>query len=568
VSKYPHVEKAENYIKDVLSGDVSACKWVRLACERHKNDYRLSQKSDNYSFYYSPKHAEKACKFIEMMPHTKGKWAAKGLKLILEPWQCFFICMIFGWLRRSDDFRRFRKAQLFVPRKNGKSALAGAIGLYMLTADGEYGAEVYSGATTERQAQEVFTPAYYMTKRNEQFKDFFGVEVSGTHKNPTAIYLTDNGSKFMPIIGKPGDGSSPHCAIIDEYHEHKTDEQVDTMETGMGAREQPLLLVITTAGSNIAGPCYQMQLDAQKMLEGTQDDESTFALIYTVDKGDPWDHPDTLRKANPNFGVSVGEDFLMARLADAKNNPRKQTIFKTKHLDMWVGAKDAYFNTEQWQSLGDESLKLEDFKGYQAYLGMDLASKYDISALEILIPLGNGDYVEFGKYYLPEETINSTSNEHYRGWVATDKLTKTEGALIDYEHIKQDIISLCKMLNVVELAYDPYQATMLITSLMDEGVPVVETRQSIANLSEPMKELEAKIRAGQIRHPDNPCMAWMISNVVASTNAKDEVYPRKERDEAKIDGPVALILAFGRAMIGGPPDIGGFISDPIKVTYK
>lgn len=567
-NQFPHVEKAEQYVKSVLSGDMPACKWIRLACERHRNDYRKSLEHANYHYYFSHKHAEKACKFVELMPHTKGKWAAKGMNLQLEPWQCFFVCSIFGWLRRADNFRRFRRAVLFVPRKNGKSALAASIGLFMLTADGEFGAEVYSGATTEKQAQEVFTPAYYMTKRNEDFKSHFGVEVSGTHKNPTAIYVTDNGSKFCPVIGKPGDGSSPHCAIIDEYHEHKTDEQVDTMETGMGARDQPLMLIITTAGSNIAGPCYQMQLDAQKMLEGTQDDETTFALIYGVDKGDAWYSISTLKKANPNFGVSVGEDFLLARLNDAKNNPRKQTVFKTKHLDMWVGAKDAYFNVEQWQSLGDSSLDIKSFAGYPAYIGMDLASKYDIAALEVVIPLGNGDYVEFGKYYLPEETIKSTSNEHYQGWAAAGHMVKTDGALIDYEYIKQEIIQLCKLLRVVELAYDPYQATMLITSLMDEGVPVVEVRQSVANLSEPMKELEGAIRAGQIRHPDNPCMAWMISNVVASTNAKDEVYPRKERDEAKIDGPVALILAMGRAMLGGPPDISNFISDPIKVKLS
>lgn len=564
-SQYPHVDKAVKYAQAVLKGDQPACKWVRLACQRHIDDARKAKSDASYPYYFSQKKAEKACKFVEKMPHTKGKWAKNGQTLTLEPWQCFFLCMVFGWLRKADDLRRFRRAMLFVPRKNGKSALAAAIGLYMLTADGEFGAEVYSGATTERQAREVFTPAYYMVKRNAEFAEYYSLELSGTHKNPTAIYAEDTGSKFEPIIGKPGDGSSPHCAIIDEYHEHKTDEQVDTMETGMGAREQPLMLIITTAGSNLAGPCFQMQLDAQKMLEGVVEDDTTFALIYTIDKGDDWTKVETLRKANPNFGVSVSEDFLLARLNDAKNNARKQTVFQTKHLDMWVGARDAYFNVEKWQSLGDPSLKLEDFKGYPAYLGMDLASKYDIAALEIIIPLGGDDYVEFGRYYLPEDTVADGVNEHYQGWYKDGFLEVTEGTLIDHKRIMGDILDLCKVLDVQELAYDPYQATMLVTALMDEGVPVVETRQSIPNFSEPMKQLEGLIRAGTIRHTGNPVMAWMMSNVVASANAKDEVYPRKERDEAKIDGPVALILALGRCLVREQRDIGDVIDNLISV---
>lgn len=561
---YPHVDAANEYVRQVLTGDIPACKWIKLACKRHRSDLR---KKDS-DYYFDPVKAEKACKFIELMPHTKGRWAAKGLRLSLELWQSFFVCSVFGWLRKSDGMRRFRSAYLLVPRKSGKSALSAGIGNLMLCADNEYGAEVYSGATSEKQALEVFKPAYYMAKKSKDFRDYYSLDLSGTHKNPTAIYIPETGAKFEPVIGRPGDGASPHCAIIDEYHEHKTDDLVDTMVTGMGAREQPLLLVITTAGSNIAGPCFQAQLDLQKILEGTVVKDDVFGLIYTIDKGDSWDDIDVIRKANPNFDVSISQDFLLSRLADAKNNPRKQTIFKTKHLNQWVGARDAYFNIEKWQSLGDKSLKLEDFKGHSAYLGLDLASKYDIAALEIVIPLGNGDYIEFGRYYLPEETILDGDNEHYRDWLASGYITQTDGALIDYEFIKRDIIELCSMLDVVEMAYDPYQATMLITALMDEGVPVVETRQSVANLSEPMKMIDGLVRSGQIRHADNPVMDWMMSNVVAYCNAKDEVYPRKERDDAKIDGPVALILAFGRAILGGPPDLGDAISDPIKANLR
>lgn len=330
MAKYPNVDRANRYATQVVAGDIPACKWIILACQRHLDDLRRSQDGGS-PYYFDHAAAERVCKFVQAMPHTKGKWAAKSELIRLEPWQCFFLTGVFGWKRRSDDTRRYRRALLWVPRKNGKSAIAAGVGLYMLAADNEYGSEVYSGATSEKQAWEVFRPAKIMATKTPDFLDHFGVEV-----NASNINIADNGSRFEPVIGKPGDGSSPHCAIVDEYHEHKDDSMVDTMETGMGAREQPLLLMITTAGDNMAGPCYQMQIDAQKMLEGVIDDDQTWALIYTVDTGDDWTKVETLKKANPNFGVSVSEDFLLARLQDAKNNSRKQSTFQTKHLNIWV----------------------------------------------------------------------------------------------------------------------------------------------------------------------------------------------------------------------------------------
>jgi phage terminase large subunit-like protein len=314
--KYPNIDRANEYARAVVAGDIPACKWIRLACQRHLDDLR-SAKLDGARYYFDHRAGEVACLFIQALPHTKGKWASKGERLRLEPWQCFFVACMFGWKRSHDHLRRYRRALLWVPRKNGKSALAAGIGLYMLAADREYGAEVYSGATTEKQAWEVFRPAKLMAQKTPELLEHFGIEV-----NASNIHIMDNASRFEPVIGKPGDGSSPHCAIVDEYHEHADDTMVDTMETGMGAREQPLLLMITTAGDNMAGPCYQMQVDAQKMLEGVIEDDQTLALIYTVDAEDDWTKPETIRKANPNFGVSVSEDFLLARLNDAKNNPQ------------------------------------------------------------------------------------------------------------------------------------------------------------------------------------------------------------------------------------------------------
>ena len=535
MSKYPFSKKADDYARDVVSGNQPACEWIKLICQRHLDDLKGHE-----LYQYDVEKAERVCKFIELIPHAKGPWSKGGATIVLEPWQCFFLCNLFGWVKISTGFRRYRKALLFVPRKNGKSALAAALGLYMLTADGECGAEIYAGATSEKQAWEVFRPAKIMANKAEGFKEHYGIMV-----NASNICNEDDGSRFEPMIGSPKDGSSPHLAIIDELHEHLDSRAVDTMATGMMSREQPLLLVITTAGDNISGPCYDMMLDAQKVLHGSIVEDDFFPVLYMTDVGDPWDSEDTLKKCNPNYGVSIIPENILSALQQAKNNARYQSTYKTKHLNIWVGSKDAYYNIEKWKELGDPSLNLSDFTGQRAYIGLDLASRVDIAALEILIPDGLGGHVVFSKHYLPESQMEK---EHYRAWADQGLISITDGDIIAFKEIKADILELCDILDVVEVAYDPFQATMLVTELMDASVPVVEVRAIVPNFSEPMKELDALIRSGQIHHNGDLPFTWMLSNVTGKHDKKDNVYPNKSRDDNKIDGPVALMMALGRAM--------------------
>ncbi|MEF2551999.1 terminase TerL endonuclease subunit [Aurantimonas sp. A2-1-M11] len=536
-----YVGKANRYARDVVAGRILACKWVRLSCQRHLDDL-AKQKGKDYPYRFDAAKAEKVCQFLELLPHSKGEWARKGLKLQLEPWQCFKTAALFGWVRKRDGRRRFRKALILEPRKNAKSTWAAGVGLYMLTADGEHGAEVYSGATTERQAWEVFGPARLMAQKTPALQSAFGLSV-----NASNLHILGNGSKFEPVIGKPGDGSSPTCAIIDEYHEHDTDVQVDTMETGMGAREQPLLLIITTAGDNLAGPCFAAMEDAQKVLEGLVENDELFALIYTVDPDMDWTSDAALVMANPNLDVSVKGEFLRARQRDAINNPRKVGIFKTKHLNLWVQARDAYFNIQRWTESADPSLKIEDFAGQPCRIGVDLASTIDIAAVEITFQHGDG-YARFGRYYLPEATIEHGENEHYRGWEKAGWLTQTDGDMIDYVTIRDDLIGLTKLYQVEEIAFDPHQAMMMMSELSQEGVPVVEVRPLVLNFSPAMKQMDGLIRSRKIVHNGDPVFTWMLSNVVAKPDAKDNVYPRKNRPENKIDGPVAHMMALARWM--------------------
>lgn len=562
--KYPGVKAAEQYARQVIAGKIPACKWIKLACQRHLDDVKASKSAD-YPFRFDPARAEKVAKFLQLLPHTKGKWASKRELIKLEPWQLFSVCIPFGWLRKKDDTRRYRTLLIFVPRKNGKSIIGGGLGAYMFVADGEFGAEVYSGATTEKQAWEVFRPAKLMVDRTPELREHFGVDV-----NASNMIRLEDGSRFEPVIGKPGDGSSPSCAIVDEYHEHQDSTMFDTMETGMGSREQPIMLVITTAGSSIGGPCHQLVRDSERMLEGAIDRPDLWAMLYGIDHGDDWTAEDSLIKANPNYGVSISGDFLQARQRDAMQSAAKQATFRTKHLNEWVGAKNAWLNMLRWKEAPARK-PLAELEGRPCFIGVDLASKVDIAGNVLVFPPIEGDplWHVHGRYYLPEARVIEEldgNTSRYREFDALGLLTLTDGEVIEFEVIKEDLREFAGRFDVQAVAYDPWQATQLAQEMVAEGLPMVEVRQTVQNISEPMKEVESLVLRKLLAHGDCPVLTWMASNVVAKMDVKDNIYPNKERPENKIDGMVALIMAQRVASTSEEAgDTAGFASNPIMV---
>jgi phage terminase large subunit-like protein len=549
-----HVKQAEKYISGVISGKISACKWVKLACERHRRDIANSITKD-FPYRFDPEKGDKPCRFFEKLPHVKGKWGRidpvtkRRQTLKLELWQSFIFVSIFGWVRKDNGKRRFRKARIYVPRKNGKSFIASAVGWWMFAMDEEPGAEVYAGATSEAQAWKVFEPARQMAKIDPRLPTARGVTV-----NAQTLVRQKDGSIFKPIIGKPGDGDSPHCAITDEYHEHSTSDQLDTMETGMGAREQPLSIVISTAGSNAAGPCRDDWRNCEMILSGTEgfEDDTTFCIVYTIDQGDRWDCEESLVKANPNWGISIEPIAMLADLKAAQQRASRQSAFKTKHLNEWVSVKEAYFNSTEWASLAKPEIKREDFKEFPCYLSGDLASKHDLVALMQLFCLPNKRFALFGKYYIPEATLNLPENQHYRNWHIAGWLETAGEEVTDLDHFKDDVIQLCGDYEVIEVPSDPNRAWGVFPALEKEGIPIVEYRNTVLTMSEPMKELDALIRSGRIIHNGDPVLAWAIANTTGKLDKKDNVFPNKETNANKIDPVVATIMAIGRAMTRDP----------------
>lgn len=560
-----YVRSLNEYARGVVDGKIVSGKLARLSCERHLKD--LSKQGDEFPYYFDEDAAVRVCAFAELLPHVKGEWARKHQFLELEPWECFILGVSFGWKRKSDGLRRFREIYAAIPRKNGKSLIGAVIGNYMFIADGEHGAEVYSGATTEKQAYEVYGPARLMLVKSPDICADAGIEI-----NAKTMVRLDDRSKFEALIGNPGDGASPSCAIIDEFHEHQTSNQYDTMVTGTGARSQPMIAIITTAGSSLAGPCYDKHLQAIKVLEGAVENEQLFTIIYTCDETDDWADPAILPKANPNYGISVSADFLITQQRQAVLNAEYQNRFKTKHLNIWCSAKTAWMNMQLWQLCGDPGLTIDEFKGEHCWFILDLASRNDICAfMQLFKKRLNGEwhYYAFGKYYLPESTVNEPgpNTSSYQKWVNQGHLIAVDGNEIDYDQIKADVIDLGKSFQVDEVVYDPWRAVHLAQQLMKDGAVCVEFRNTVQTMSLPMKELMSAVKSGRFHHNNDPVMTWAMSNVVAKEDAKENIYPRKEKNDMKIDPIVAIIMGLGRAIVdNGNGDINDWLqAKPVLV---
>lgn len=537
-----YAQIARRYAQRVLSGAAPACQYVRLSCERALAEWR----NPPPGCVWRPSEAARVCQFIERLPEIKGPRA--GQNLVLSDWQVFILCQIFGWLR-TDGTRRYRRAYIEVPRGNGKSTLSAAIALYMLCADGEDGAEVYAFATTRDQARIVFDTAREMARRSPELLEAFGVTV-GRHN----IHIAANASKMEPKSSDADvlDGLNTHFACIDELHAHSNRNVYDVVETSLGKRTNNLLWVITTAGSNRAGVCYELHAHVVNVLKGSASDPSQFGLIYTIDSGDDWTTEQALKKANPNWGVSVIPDTVLGLQKKAMLLPSAQGSFRAKHLDEWVGARESWLDMRAWQACGDPSLRIEQFAGRTCWVGIDMAERTDISSVAVVIrgedPRGLPSYTVFTRHYLPEQTIERGENSHYRGWKLQNRIITSGDACIDQRIIRDSILEIDKICPINSLIYDPVYASQLVAELMERGINCVLMRQSILNFTDPMKELEGLILDGRIRHDADPVLEWMAANVVVKRDEKGNIGPAKETNSAKIDGVVALLMALAGAM--------------------
>lgn len=535
-----YVAIAVEYAEEVIAGRVAACEYVRLACQRMINDLHRTD------IGLHTDRAMSICTFVEMQKHIKGQW--RGQPIILEPWQMFTLVNAFGWVTVEDGHRRFRIIYVEVPRKNAKSTLSAPVGLYLMSCDQEGGAEIYSAATTKDQARIVFGDAKRMVELNRELRSHTGLDTTAH-----AIVHRDSDSVFRALSSDADnlDGLNIHGAIVDEVHAHKDRSVVDVIETGMGARTQPLAWYITTAGVNRAGVCYEMRNGLIKVLRGQVQDDTMFGVIYTIDlPGDleNWNTPEIWKKANPNYGVSVNPKDLMALAKKAESQPSAKAAFLTKRLNVWVSAHAAWMDMVKWDACADESLSIEDFLNDPCWIGVDLASKTDIASVAFLFKRRTRYYL-FTKHYVPHAKVWEDDNKDYQGWAEVDRMVVTPGNVIDHDLIEDDIKKFSDRANIRFVGYDPHQAQQMMAHIADHGVPVVEVPQTRGHLSEPMKEFERLVLSHGLVHDNCPVLSWMVSNTIAITDPRNrDIMPGKEVPQNKIDGTVASIIALACAL--------------------
>ncbi|HCO90511.1 MAG TPA: terminase large subunit [Alphaproteobacteria bacterium] len=551
----PVTHRALDWVEDVLSNRVASCKRVKQACRRFKADLKRAG-TDQFPYVFDVEASEHMCAFLEGMPHIEGAWAARGERITLLPWQAFLVCQIGGWRHMVTGNRRFRTAYVEVPRKNGKSTLLSGIGLYFLTVDGEPGAKVYSAAASADQARIVFDAAKVMAQTGRvdgrDLSDLLGLVIE-EHKIKTA----DPAAVFKPIASqtKSKDGKNPHCAIVDELHEHEKRDVWDSMASALGAREQPLLIAITTAGHNTAGVCYEQRRYVQRILDGAFEDDSFFGLIFEADEGDDPGDPETWAKANPSLHAAKSLQYMEDEWRKASASPAAMGEFLRKHLDIWTSVGASAIDLIAWNNAADPEMDLADFEGRKASIGVDLGLRDDPSSVILTIPDGR-DYRVFGWHFFTQSMVERPGNEHLWGWASEDKIFTTPGAELDLRIVESLVLTLCgcgddddewgwqglPIFDAEMIVYDAQFAAQMAAKWEAEGLPAVELRSRAANLNEPFQRLIAANDDGRIIHDGNPVLTWMAGNTLQKQVAGgDFIYPAKLAPEDKIDGIVALI---------------------------
>lgn len=559
------------YSKDCIADTRHVCQKHRWACERFLKDLKKSGTKE-FPYIFDE---EKALRFFEwaaLHKHTKGVLAGEPIEF--TPIQRFIFGNVYGWVHQDTGLRRFRKAYWQVARKNAKSQSLAIVGDYELMALGEPMSEVYIGATKSMQAKIIYNEVVAMLKRCPLLKGKWH-ESYGVIRHPKSDSILRALSKDD---GKTGDGLNPQCGLIDEYHAHPTDEILEVINTGMVARRQPLLFIITTAGTNFGGPCYRVEYPlVEKILDPSLDFDVAdyFCMVNELDRDQEGNLIDDVKdeerwvKANPIAATyPEGLANIRSKLASALESPEKMESFLTKNMNLWVNQSAmSYMDMAKWKERGAITEIPVDLYGRSAYVGIDLSKRIDLTAAGIIVPIdgdGTVQYVVRAHGFIPEDTVavhEKTDKVPYRAWAKAGYLTITPGDVVDYRFIESWIHETTDDLgvNVKELCYDPYNATHFAQDFDAQGITTVEVRQGMRTLSEPTKAFREEAYRGNILHEPNPLLDWAISNAVTKRDHNENIILDKEKSTNRIDPIAAVINAFSRARVTAEEDMSDYV---------
>ncbi len=520
-----------HYVEDVLNGKIVVGELIKLACQRFQDDL---QRMD---IYFNESVVDKAINFIGTLKHFMGKSSGKHFKL--ENWQQFIIANIVGWYWTDGNTRRFTSSYIEVSRKNGKTALAAALCLYYLIADGEDGAEVDLAANSKEQAKIAFEFCSSFSKQ---------LDPKGKYLKPYRdnVQFALNNSKLKVFAADDSklDGFNASFGLIDEYHAAKNSKVRDVIKSSMGMRNNPHLCTITTAGFDKTLPCYKLRSTSIEILNKLKTDDSMFIAIYSLDDKDDWTDKDNWVKCTPNLNVTVTSKYIKEQVQSAINNPSEEVGVKTKTLNLWCDVADVWL-PESYIVKASKNIHLEDFRDCECYIGVDLSATSDLTAVSYLIEKDNIYYFKTD-YYLPESAlVDKPDRETYKLWKQQGLITITAGNVTDYDYITNDIVAASNILNIQKIGYDKWNATQWAIHATEIGLPLEEYPQTMGNFNRPTKELERLILSGNTVIDNNEITIWCFRNVELKSDYNGNVKPNKGIKSKKIDGVIAIIQALG-----------------------
>lgn len=520
-----------HYVEDVLNGKIVVGELIKLACQRFKDDL---QRQD---IYFNESVVDKAINFIGTLKHFMGKSSGKHFKL--ENWQQFIIANIVGWYWKDGNTRRFTSSYIEVSRKNGKTALAAALCLYYLIADGEDGAEVDLAANSKEQAKIAFEFCSSFSKQ---------LDPKGKYLKPYRdnVQFALNNSKLKVFAADDSklDGFNASFGLIDEYHAAKNSKVRDVIKSSMGMRNNPHLCTITTAGFDKTLPCYKLRSTSIEILNKLKTDDSMFIAIYSLDDKDDWTDKDNWVKCTPNLNITVTSKYIKEQVQSAINNPSEEVGVKTKTLNLWCDVADVWL-PESYIVKASKDIHLENFRDCECYIGVDLSATSDLTAVSYLIEKDNIYYFKTD-YYLPESAlVDKPDRETYKLWKQQGLITITAGNVTDYDYITNDIVAASNILNIQKIGYDKWNATQWAIHATEIGLPLEEYPQTMGNFNRPTKELERLILSGNTVIDNNEITRWCFRNVELKSDYNGNVKPNKGIKSKKIDGVIAIIQALG-----------------------
>ena len=519
------------YVDDVLSDKIIVGELIKLSCNRFKSDL---QRDD---LIFKEEVVDNAIGFIGTLKHFTGKSSGKHFKL--ENWQQFIIANILGWYYKSTGIRRFTSSYIEVSRKNGKTALASALCLYFLIADGEDGAEVDLAANSKEQAKIAFNFCSTYSKQLDSKGKYLEA-----YRDNIKFNLTNSVLKVFAADDSKLDGFNASFGLVDEYHSAKNSKVRDVIKSSMGMRQNPHLCTITTAGFDKTLPCYKLRSTAIEILNKLKIDDSMFIAIYSLDDTDDWKDQKNWAKCAPNLDITVTSRYIKNQVNSAINNPSEEVGVKTKTLNLWCDVADVWL-PENYITKSSTNINLDDFRDCDCYIGVDLSATSDLTAVAYLIEKDNIFYFKVD-YYLPESALKEKSDrEKYKIWKQLGLLNITSGNATDYDYITNDLVTASQILNIQKIGYDKWNATQWAINATEIGLPLEEYPQTMGNFNRPTKELERLILSGNTVIDNNEITRWCFRNVELKSDYNGNVKPNKGVKSKKIDGVIAIIQALG-----------------------